>query len=338
MAKQRKAPEPVTTHAATSHVRATPNSGPWIPVFRPGALGRNRDAKILAWDQLFGKGRWRLAYRWADRMLSYDDALQLYEDAYLAHLQSQPNLVEWICATASDVYDNAESNVDSGLDYRIQETGATHLQDIAVRRSLMRLGRWFRGRKLLEIRGRQSEGGNLYPGAVPFHRPELILQPEIWSWWDPLSVESFWQSNKILEVHPDVFTGERTLRIHLAVVGPGRTVGVSSNSDGPVQCPTLEYAASRPFDGVVREWLSPWGLEPYQVVPSRHRPDPDAKAVEAVWVASGLGTMAPDGWQFRPLASVVEDLRRQASSPSVANAIPSAAKEMSVALFGPMTE
>ena len=140
------------------------DAAPWIPVFRPGSLGRNRDAKLLAWNQLFDKGRWRLAYRWADRTLVYHDALQLYEDAYMAHLQSNPNLVEWICATASDVYDNAESNVESGLDYRIQETGATHLQDIAVRRCLMRLGRWFRGRKLLEIRGRQSEGGCLTQG------------------------------------------------------------------------------------------------------------------------------------------------------------------------------
>jgi nicotinate-nucleotide adenylyltransferase len=107
-----------------------------------------------------------------------------------------------LCATASDVYDIQPSNVESGLDYHKQECTATHLQDIAVRRVLVRLGRSFKGDHLVQIRGHESEGYRLNPGKVPFHEPESIIEPTFapGRWWDAHSVEDFWQSNKVLEV------------------------------------------------------------------------------------------------------------------------------------------
>ncbi|HOU94965.1 MAG TPA: hypothetical protein PLU22_28135, partial [Polyangiaceae bacterium] len=65
------------------------------------------------------------------------------------------------------------------------------------------LGRRFQGTELVRIRGRGSAGYRLNPGVVPFHAPEAILKPELVGWWQPGSIESFWQSNKVLEVWPD---------------------------------------------------------------------------------------------------------------------------------------
>ena len=38
------------------------------------------------------------------------------------------------------------------------------------------------------------------PGRVPFHMPGVLLDPELEGWWQPGSVESFYQSNKVLQV------------------------------------------------------------------------------------------------------------------------------------------
>ena len=103
---------------------------------------------------------------------------------------------------ASDVYDDELSNVKSEFDYTKQETPRTHIQDIAIRRSLLRLGVWFEGKELIRIRqekGTHSLSITLSPGRVPFHRPDLIVKPEITGWWYPETVESFYQSNKYLE-------------------------------------------------------------------------------------------------------------------------------------------
>ncbi len=93
--------------------------------------------------------------------------------------------------------------MNSGLDYTKQETKRTHIQDIAIRRSLIRLGKWFEGSELIRIR--QEKGNHplsmtLSPGRVPFHSPLLIIDPEIKGWWDSGTVESFYQSNRYLQV------------------------------------------------------------------------------------------------------------------------------------------
>lgn len=40
----------------------------------------------------------------------------------------------------------------------------------------------------------------LSPGQIPFHFPEKIIQPQLEGWWEKDTVESFYQSNKILQI------------------------------------------------------------------------------------------------------------------------------------------
>jgi hypothetical protein len=167
------------------------------------AAGRRREAIVQRRDELFGEGNWRQGWSYRGEVIGWEQAVQLYEDAYLELIRSKPWLLGWICRAASDVYDNDVSNVDSGLDYALQETQATHLQDIAVRRAVVRLGRALQGDHLVEIHGHLTEGARLSPGVVPFHEQQEILPCAKDDWWEPQSVEAFWQHNKLLLVNPE---------------------------------------------------------------------------------------------------------------------------------------
>jgi len=178
----------------------------WITVERPGYLGSARDATHAQWDATYGPGQWRLAWLVNGHAFDREQMTMLYEDAYYEFLRYQVNVREQLIREARDVYDDSPTNVQSGLDYRVQETGRTHVQDIAIRRAVSRLGLVFEGDQLIQIRDNLGEhplSMTLSPGQVPFHRPHLILTPGLDGWWKPGSVEAFYQSNKVLQItHP----------------------------------------------------------------------------------------------------------------------------------------
>lgn len=175
-------------------------------ISRPGFVGRRARKAGQDLDRKYGKDGWRIAYLYRGDVITRERALDLYAAAYHVHLRDNPDVLEWLLSTACDVYDIAPSDVESGTDFTIQKSRAVHLQDIAVRIAVRRLGREFAGEELLQIRGKRSRGARLGPGVVPFHDPDAIEQPELDGWWGPQSVEAFWQSNKVLQVRR-----ERTL-------------------------------------------------------------------------------------------------------------------------------
>lgn len=178
----------------------------WKTIERPGYLGKKRDEIIGSWDKKYNVGNWRLMYVWGEEIIPREMALQIYERGYYEFLKENKETLEWLIKTASDVYDTAPSNVNSGFDYKVQETQNNHLHDIAIRRALARLGEKFRGDRLIHVRWKDSDGYKLSPGIVPFHLPKLIVPGEIKSysgktpWWNDGSIEDFYQRNKILQV------------------------------------------------------------------------------------------------------------------------------------------
>lgn len=172
----------------------------WKTIERPGHFGKNRDEFYATFDKKYGKDKWRIAWQWGNQVVPYLTACQIYEDGYYADSLGREKLWKELTRIARDVFDHQESNVKSGLDYLIQEGTATHLQDIAIRRVLLRRGWEFKGDELVQIRSHKDFWGkNLSPGKVPFHLPELIVKPQLASWWNINSVEDFYQSNKVLQ-------------------------------------------------------------------------------------------------------------------------------------------
>ena len=189
----------------------------WVELSeRPGYLGKRRDAYFALLNEKYGVGNWKFAWSlrryptasvegkdWVD----FGGMCQLYEDAYFYFLNSYPFWLNELLREAYDVYDDEESNVKSGLDYTIQETNRTHIQDIAIRNVVNRMGRKFHGAKLIQIRqelGSHRLSKVLSPGRVPFHRPEIIRDGEHYNsdpdskpdWWTPGRVEDFYQRNR----------------------------------------------------------------------------------------------------------------------------------------------
>ncbi|NHJ32908.1 MAG: hypothetical protein FK732_08600 [Asgard group archaeon] len=175
----------------------------WIILGRPGYAGKKKKLRRKELHDKYGEGNWKFAHLVNDKLHSREEALEFYETSYFHYFQNNPEILEWLITYAKDVYDTAPSNVHSRLDYSIQETDAAHLHDIAIRRSIKKLGKEFQGNALLEIRGEDSEGFILSTSQIPFHPPELILKPQLKGWWNKNSIESFWQSNKVLLVKFD---------------------------------------------------------------------------------------------------------------------------------------
>jgi hypothetical protein len=175
----------------------------WKAIERPGSFGKRRDEKIAGWDSQYGKSNWRLVHVFGEAVLDFLGVCAVYEDAYFQFLEKNPEVLWRLVWEASDVWDDEESNVQSGFDYLRQETARTHIQDIAIRRSVARMGLRFKGGQLIRIRdtlGSHPLSLILSPGRVPFHKPRMIMVPELVGWWMPGSIESFYQSNKYLQI------------------------------------------------------------------------------------------------------------------------------------------
>ena len=170
-------------------------------VERPGYFGKKKQERIDFYNSKYGENNWALAWKFGEILLNFGEACLVYEDAYYEDSFKREKLWKNLFSKASDFYDNAETNVNSGLDYTIQESFSTHLQDIAVRRVGVRRGWKCKGDRLIQIRGEESEGYLLMPGIVEFHELSLIIFPDISpKWAHENSVEAFYQNNKYVIV------------------------------------------------------------------------------------------------------------------------------------------
>lgn len=169
-------------------------------VERPSYFGKRRDSILAGYDETYGVGNWRIMWEINGVVYDFDHAIELYEDAYYLFLLANPLILNELCAIASNVYDNAVTNVNS-LGYKDQENDSNHYQDITMRRCVSRLGKRFHGKELVQVRtnSKHQLGRTLSPSEVPFHFPDYVVKPVKTGWWKPGSVEEFWQSCKILQ-------------------------------------------------------------------------------------------------------------------------------------------
>lgn len=170
----------------------------------PGYWGKTKKEKLAKLDKKYGPDNWMIAWSVNGKLLEFLEICQLYENAYYSYFKRHPETLDDLVTIASDVYDDDPSNTRSGVSYRIQETNRTHIQDIAIRRSMRRLRKRFKGDRLIQVRGHGTRplGVALAPGQIPFHKPEWISTPDNLktlqrkAWWLPGSIEDFYQRGK----------------------------------------------------------------------------------------------------------------------------------------------
>jgi hypothetical protein len=206
----------------------------WLTIERPGYLGKKRDEVQIGWTEKYGPGNWKIAYQWGGMIVPREMGIQLYEDGYYEFLKGNPSTLEWLIGTASEIYDTEPTNVQAGLSYYVQETQNNHIHDVAIRRAVLRLGKQFHGDHLVHVRSTDSEGAILSPGFIPFHMPDMILKEEIkdysgkGTWWNPLTIEDFYQKNKVLLVK----TSPIPYRAEVAQPNPAENKPGASDEDG----------------------------------------------------------------------------------------------------------
>lgn len=173
----------------------------------PGFYGEKRNEAIEGYNNLFGDENWILGWIYGENILDFEETCLVYEDSYFEFLKQRVELVDYLCHLASDVYDDDPSNVEAGYDYLRNGRKLNHIQDIAIKRVIKRLGRKFQGEELVQIRSKKGKypiSMTLSPGQVPFHRTDLITTPDNYTetcemkWWLPETVEDFYQRNKRL--------------------------------------------------------------------------------------------------------------------------------------------
>jgi len=168
---------------------------------RPRYIGKEKEEKYKEWNEQYGKGNWYFKWKFGEHLLDFWQACLIYEDAYFMDSLKREKLWKHLFSIAKNFYDNSQTNIDSGLNYNVQESSSTHLQDIAVRRVGIRRGWKMEGKIYVQIRGPESKGYELMPGKIDFHLPKLIEKPDISPIWaNPKSVESFYQNNRWLTI------------------------------------------------------------------------------------------------------------------------------------------
>ena len=214
----------------------------WICIGHPGFSGDDKQRRHDVLSERFGPDGWRWRFVVRGRVVSFNEAIEEYEQSYRVYLSEHPELVRWLTSTAGNVYDHSVDNVWEDI-YHQPGSAANHYQDISVRRviaemkgvdadstasqgepSLVELtdlttgavhrvprASGFYGEHLVQLRDARSPGYPLNPALVPVHDPTLITtRPDAVEWFHRegcghLSVEAFWQSAKVIEVRYDRF-------------------------------------------------------------------------------------------------------------------------------------
>lgn len=181
----------------------------WRTIDRPGYFGTDKGKMVQEYTEKFGPGRWRIVHQYENKFLSFLETCELFEEAYFIDSVKREYLWANLRKDAREVYDFDESDIDSGLDYCVQNNVANHIQDIAIRNVFMRRGWEFEGDSLIQIRGNakpfgpdgKKYGQLLSPYRVKFHEPQKIIKPFLEGMWGDDTVESFYQNNKVLQIN-----------------------------------------------------------------------------------------------------------------------------------------
>lgn len=196
----------------------------WLTVDRPGYFGSSKDTKSKFWDEEYGENNWRIIWQTKDREMSFDDIFwKIYVPGYAEYFRIHQDEARLITSSHSFTYDKdliaKEEAFNPRALYEIPNR-ANQFHHVALNIALeWHLGLPFRGREPLQVREPKhsavySENATLAhwqaaapasvawkwsPGRIPTLRYDLVEKSQP-GWWQPGSIEDFYQSTKVLQV------------------------------------------------------------------------------------------------------------------------------------------
>lgn len=187
--------------------------GIWQTVERPGYLGKKKDEKYALWDQKYGVGNWRMVNEAVgSEIYSYEDIIyKIYVPGYEEYFKQNPDEAKIITDNFSYGYDKDLCTEEQAYDiyaFYNKPGVANQFHSVAFNIALRNLGYTFKGNEPIQVReakpgthqDQQPIGYKWSPGKIPCTNSEKIPNPHIEGWWNPNSIEDFYQSTKTLQV------------------------------------------------------------------------------------------------------------------------------------------
>ena len=139
-----------------------------IHYLQVGNLGKNRDKFLGKVGKQAGRGNWFWAFRCKAKLYSWELGMQMYEDAYWNFLRNDISSIKELISK-HNVFVHDRHDIDSLFNYKHQTSHSDHYSDIAIRRCLIRMGVWFQGSDIFDLKDTKFIDSN-----VSFHLPHLI--------------------------------------------------------------------------------------------------------------------------------------------------------------------
>lgn len=206
-----------------------PATPAWHALLRPGWCGTGREEREKGWDEVYGEGNWKIAWRMANGEVW--DFLDVFWREYVgSYAQYFTRYPEELSVLSRYAYTYAKNPADRGRAFdplaAYGKNGAQNqFHHVAINYAVGLAGGSFRGSEPLKIGGCVSGtsqedwlvGEKLSPGMMPSLRPELIPNVTMGDcWWQPGSIECFYQSTKTLFVRTSLVTAQLADSFHQA--------------------------------------------------------------------------------------------------------------------------
>lgn len=185
----------------------------WINKGQPGFLGKTKEQQYAHWDKEFGKNNWRICWVLPNgEILGFDQMFQLYVESYTKYFREHWNEAIELTKNHSFTYDKTLITPDLAFNpyALVNKPGIPNqFHHVALNLALIQnLGLKFQGENPLQVRdGKPNQpkeewplGWKWGPGRIPLHDLSLMPNTQLKGWWDKNSIESLYQTTKILQV------------------------------------------------------------------------------------------------------------------------------------------